>query len=96
MLHHETFKPIRSNAQLQEQLTGRQLKIGPWDTVCLWHIQLGGFTAVQLRERMRRLQVEDSQLHMWHLIRVYEESKISRTVKICFGCTEIFLLKREL
>lgn len=66
MLHHEALKPVRSSAQLQEQLSGRQLKGGPWDIVCLWHAQLGRVTAVQLRKRTMRLQVEDgcSTLHV--------------------------------
>ena len=57
-----TFKTARGRAQLQEQLTGRQVKGKgriALNSLCLWHSQLGGVFAVQLREGLRRLQVED-------------------------------------
>lgn len=42
----------------------------------------------------------DVQFYMWHLNSVYENTRISHTVKICLSAsdfsTEIILLKREL
>lgn len=32
----------------------------------------------------------DVQLYMWHLIRVYEKSRISHTVKMCFEYIRLF------
>lgn len=56
-----TCKTVRSNAQLQEQLTGRQVK--GKGHIALEYIvfvaQLGGVIALESGERVRRLQVED-------------------------------------
>lgn len=95
-----TCKTVRSNAQLQEQLTGRQVK--GKGHIALEYIvfvaQLGGVIALESRESEETASGGWERIlfgsglrdvgskYMRCLITAHEKPRNSHTVDTCFGC----------